>query len=339
MVIWQHRGWLTRLLWPLSLLFRLFVWLRRKAYLSGIFSSVRLPVPVVVVGNIFIGGTGKTPMTIWLVDILKRAGFHPGVVSRGYGAKGSLPEEVTPDTSPANSGDEPLLIRLNADCPVVIGRRRVDAAQLLLARYPETDIIVSDDGLQHYEMQRDIEIIMFDGRGAGNGWLLPAGPLREPVTRKRDFTVVNSMNYPAPANLIYSPDIFLMHLSGDEAQQLCDRSRKMPLTELSDKAAHGHLRLAAVAGIGHPLRFFIMLKGFHLDIIEFPLPDHFDYKNNPFEKMEADIILLTEKDAVKCARIGEIAKDTRIWVVPVKAQLDAVLEQKIVEKCRECGIT
>lgn len=338
MAIWQYRGWLAQLLWPLSLVFRLVVWLRRKAYLAGFFRSFRLPVPVVVVGNIFIGGTGKTPLTIWLVEALRRAGFCPGVVSRGYGSKGGEPKEVLLDTLPASSGDEPLLIRLNAACPVVVGCRRVDAARFLLERHPEVDVIVSDDGLQHYALQRDVEIVLFDGRGAGNGWMLPAGPLREPLTRRGDFTVVNSMNYPAPGNPIYAPDIFLMQLEGDEAEQLIDRSRRMRLTDLSEKARHGALRIAAVAGIGNPARFFTMLRTAHLNGAAFPLPDHFDYATNPFSEIDADVILITEKDAVKCARIEAIAKDTRIWVVPVKAQLDHGLEEKIVEKCRGYGV-
>ncbi|WAW09230.1 tetraacyldisaccharide 4'-kinase [Oxalobacter vibrioformis] len=337
MAIWQDRGRLAGLLWPLSLLFRLVVWARRKAYQAGFFKSSKLPVPVVVVGNIFIGGTGKTPLVIWLAKALTRAGFHPGVVSRGYGAKGKLPEEVLPDSLPGNTGDEPLLIRLNAGCPVVVGKKRVDAARLLLERHPDVNVIISDDGLQHYAMQRDIEMVLFDGRGAGNGWMLPAGPLREPVSRRRDFTVVNSMNYPAPGNLIYSPDIFLMQLAGDTAEMLMDRSRRMTLAELSESGRHGRLRIAAVAGIGNPARFFVMLKTARLEVQTCPLPDHFDYASNPFEKMDADIILVTEKDAVKCARIAAIAKDTRIWVVPVRAQLDDGLEQKIVEKCREYG--
>jgi tetraacyldisaccharide 4'-kinase len=336
--IWQHRGRLARLLWPLSLVFRLIVWLRCKAYKKGLFKSFRLPVPVVVVGNIFIGGTGKTPMTIWLVQTLKQAGFRPGVVSRGYGSKNRLPKEVLPDATANSSGDEPLLIRLNADCPVVTGRRRVDAARFLLERYPEVNVIVSDDGLQHYAMHRDIEIVLFDGRGAGNGWMLPAGPLREPVTRHRDFTVVNSMNYPAPGNLIYSPDIFLMQLRGDSAEQLADRSRHMSLKKISEKAQHDRLKIAAAAGIGNPVRFFTMLKMERLKIAEIPLPDHFDYAFNPFAGIDADMILITEKDAVKCAQIEAIARDTRIWVVPVKAQLDDGLEQKIAEKCREYGV-
>ena len=337
MTIWQSRGRLAVLLWPLSLLFRLIVRIRQKAYRVGLFRSTELPVPVVVVGNIFIGGTGKTPFVIWLAEVLRYAGFHPGVISRGYGSKGGNPQEVFPGSLPKESGDEPLLIRLNAACPVVVGRKRVDAARFLLAQHPEVDVIISDDGLQHYAMQRDIEIVLFDGRGAGNGWLLPAGPLREPISRFRDFTVVNSVNYPAPSNLIYSPDIFLMQLVGDTAEMLMDRSKRVTLAELAEKARHDRLRIVAVAGIGNPNRFFVMLKTASLDVQEFPLPDHFDYAASPFGGIDADIILITEKDAVKCARIDAIAKDARIWVVPVRARLDDGLEQKIVEKCREYG--
>lgn len=338
MAVWQGRGVLACLLWPLSLLFRLVVWLRQRAYRAGIFRSWKLPVPVVVVGNIFIGGTGKTPMVIWLVEVLKRAGFCPGVVSRGYGSASRQPQEVFPHSLPSLGGDEPLLIRMRTDCPVVVGRKRVEAALLLLRQHPEVDVIVSDDGLQHYAMQRDIEVVLFDGRGAGNGWMLPAGPLREPLSRRRDFTVVNSLNYPAPGNLIYSPDIFLMQLRGEWAERLADRADRMTLAELSARARLEKWRVAAAAGIGNPVRFFLMLKAVFPEMAAYPLPDHFDYAVNPFERVQADLILITEKDAVKCVHSEAIAQDRRIWVVPAEAQLDDGLEGKIVERCRGCGI-
>jgi tetraacyldisaccharide 4'-kinase len=336
--LWRYRGIAAALLWPVSLLFKIIVKLRITAYRIGIFRAHRLPVPVVIVGNIYIGGTGKTPMTIWVADVLKRANFQPGIISRGYGSKNIHPKEVHPDSDAKACGDEPILIRQKTNCPVVIGRNRPAAAKHLLQLHPQVDIIISDDGLQHYAMDRDIEIVLFDNRGAGNGWMLPAGPLREPLSRHRDFTVVNSMNFPAPGNRIYSRELFHMQLQGDEAEQLINRSRRISLDELAENAQSTGLKIAAVAGIGNPWRFFMMLKMRKIQPDEYPQPDHFEYTNNPFAKIDADVILITEKDAVKCAQIKAIAEDERIWVVPVKAHIDGDLEQKILERCREYGV-
>jgi len=194
---WLRRGPLACALWPLSRLFRALAAARAGLYRTGVFKAVRLPVPVVVVGNIFIGGTGKTPLTIWLVEALRAAGFTPGVISRGHGGKGEGAHEVTPASSAQQAGDEPLLIARRTGCPVMVGRARAEAGRALLAAHPEVDVLVADDGLQHYALGRDVEIVLFDGRGVGNGWLLPAGPLREPPSRRRDFTVVNAPEIPA----------------------------------------------------------------------------------------------------------------------------------------------
>lgn len=327
---WQRRGLLACLLWPLSLLFGLVATLRRRLYAAGWQASVRLPVPVIVVGNIFVGGTGKTPLTIWLVQALRQAGYVPGVISRGYAAQsgdGQLAVQHVSTTSLAAAvGDEPLLIAARAQCPVVVGRNRVAAAEALLQAHPEVNLILSDDGLQHYRLQRDIEIVLFDARGAGNGWLLPAGPLREPASRSRDFTVVNAATMPAamPASAIR------MQLVGEQAEQLGDPSRTRALAGLQDPA----LRLAAAAGIGNPQRFFSMLTAAGLRFEALALPDHHDFSDNPFAALQAEIILITEKDAVKCRQIETIRNDPRIWVVPVTAQIDAALSQQILEKLR-----
>ncbi len=332
MSVWMRRGLVARLLWPLSLLFRLVVAVRRFGYRKGWFKSVRLPVPVVVVGNIFVGGTGKTPVVIWLVDVLKRAGFHPGVISRGYGASGNLPREVLHSSRPSEAGDEPLLIVQKTGCPLVVCRNRAEAGRHLLSLHPEVDIIVSDDGMQHYALKRDVEIMLFDSRGGGNQWMLPAGPLREPLSRKGDFTIINGRNYPSPGNPIYTPELYRMQLKNDRVEQLVDRNRCMRLADMQGE-------IVAAAGIGNPARFFNTLRQAGLSFSEMPLPDHFDFSFNPFAQVRADRILITEKDAVKCAQIAGLKDDGRLWVVPVRAEFDDnEPERRIVEKCRGCQI-
>ncbi|MEO6922163.1 MAG: tetraacyldisaccharide 4'-kinase [Collimonas sp.] len=327
---WQRRGWLACVLWPLSLLFGLLAALRRWLYAAGWQASTRLPVPVIVVGNIFVGGTGKTPLTIWLVQALRQAGYVPGVISRGYAAQSGdgkpLVQQVGASSLAAEVGDEPLLIAGRAQCPVMVGRDRVAAAQALLQAHPEVNLILSDDGLQHYRLQRDIEIVLFDARGAGNGWLLPAGPLREPATRRRDFTVVNAPSIPAsmPTTSIR------MQLVGDQVERLSDPMQARALASLRDPA----LKITAAAGIGNPQRFFSMLSAAGLVFDSMALPDHHDFSDNPFAALQAEVILITEKDAVKCRQIASIKNDPRIWVVPVTAQIDAALSQQILEKLR-----
>ncbi|WP_329956713.1 tetraacyldisaccharide 4'-kinase [Collimonas humicola] len=327
---WQRRGLLACLLWPLSLLFGLLAALRRRLYAAGWQASIRLPVPVIVVGNIFVGGTGKTPLTIWLVQALRQAGYVPGVISRGYAAQSSdgKPQvrQVNAASLAAEVGDEPLLIASRAQCPVVVGRDRVAAAQALLQAHPEVNLILSDDGLQHYRLQRDIEIVLFDSRGAGNGWLLPAGPLREPASRRRDFTVVNAPAIPASMPV----DSIRMQLAGDRAERLADPTDARPLASLGDAAS----KIVAAAGIGNPQRFFSMLSAAGLSFETLALPDHHDFSDNPFAALQAELILITEKDAVKCRQIASIKNDPRIWVVPVTAQIDAALSHQILEKLR-----
>lgn len=325
---WQRRGPLAWILWPVSLLFRALTALRRILYRTGLLNSFRLPVPVIIVGNIYVGGTGKTPLVIWLVEELRRAGLVPGVISRGYGARNDTPSPVTPDSQPGEVGDEPALIARRTRCPVTVGRDRVAAARALLSIHPDVNVIVSDDGLQHYRLERDVEIVLCDARGNGNGWMLPAGPLREPPSRRRDFTVVNA----AKSLVADSASIFRMELVGEVAERLSDRHQSMPLREFA--TAGKSRRITAAAGIGNPARFFNMLRAAGLAVDEMPLPDHYDFAVNPFADINADIILITEKDAVKCTRIDMINSDPRIWVVPVTARIDRALANRIVEKCR-----
>jgi tetraacyldisaccharide 4'-kinase len=326
---WLRRGPLAIALWPLSLPFRGLAALRRLLFRTGVLASERLPVPVIVVGNIFIGGTGKTPLTIWLVEQLRAAGLRPGVISRGHGGEGeSGPREVLPGSSAREVGDEPLLIAARTGCPVVVGRRRAQAGRHLLERHPEVDVLVTDDGLQHYALQRDVELVLFDGRGVGNGWTLPAGPLREPASRRRDVTVVNTPELtPALARAVGGRP-WQMRLAGDYAEQLRDTAQRVPLAELKGK------RIVAAAGIGNPARFFTMLKQAGLQVRELPLPDHHDFLDDPFRGVDADLILITEKDAVKCRQLEHLNNDPRLWVVPVAAQIDPAMAAYIVEKCR-----
>ncbi|MES2319158.1 MAG: tetraacyldisaccharide 4'-kinase [Pseudomonadota bacterium] len=327
---WQRRGALACALWPVSLLFRVLSGLRAWMYRVGVRKSTRVPVPVVVVGNIFVGGTGKTPLTIWLAGVLLDAGYTPGVISRGHGSSDAAPREVTSASTAAQVGDEPLLIARRSGCPVVVGRARAAAAQALLATHPEVNILISDDGLQHYALRRDVEIVLFDGRGAGNGWLLPAGPLREPVSRRRDFTIVNAPELTPALRAAVGGQAYQMRLAGGVAEPLArmGQGQGVALASLAEK------RIVAAAGIGNPGRFFAMLRGEGLTFAELALPDHHDFLDQPFARLDADIILITEKDAVKCGQIEHLKDDPRLWVVPVTAQIDAALAKQIVEKCR-----
>ena len=189
---WQQRGPLAWAMTPLACVFGAVAFARRAAFALGWLKSVRIRVPVVVVGNVTVGGTGKTPTVIALVQALRSAGFTPGVVSRGYGAKITQPTLVTPTSNAAQAGDEPLLIARRTGAPVFVCPDRVAAAEALCNAHRDVDVIVSDDGLQHYRLERDAEIVVFDHRLGGNGFLLPAGPLREPLSRKRDATLINN---------------------------------------------------------------------------------------------------------------------------------------------------
>jgi tetraacyldisaccharide 4'-kinase len=334
---WLRRGGLASALWPVSLLFRALVGLRRRLYAAGVLKAHRVGKPVIVVGNIFIGGTGKTPFTIWLVQTLQQAGFKPGVISRGYLSEAEKPLSVSSVSNPQQAGDEPVLIASRTCCPVMIGRNRVETAHALLDRHPEVNVIVSDDGLQHYALARDLEVMLFDARGTGNGWMLPAGPLREPASRRCDFAVYNlqSSEFQIKESGPHAENEYVMRLVPGLLQSLADPTLTKPLKALcSGAAVQGKARIVAAAGIGNPARFFAMLNLAGLVFEELPLPDHYGYQDNPFHALQADIILITEKDAVKCRQIEPIRQDHRIWVVPVNADIDDSLAARILERVR-----
>jgi len=321
---WQKRGLTAWLLWPLSCCFGAIALARRFAFRHGIFKVTAVGLPVVVVGNVTVGGTGKTPTVIALVSALQAAGRHPGVVSRGYGgtARSGTPLAVMAESDPSQAGDEPTLIARRTGVPVMVCPDRVAAVRALQAAHPEVDVIISDDGLQHYRLARDVEIVVFDQRLGGNGFLLPAGPLREPMSRKRDATLINDPFARTPPPW---PATWLISLAPQDAWCVSDPTQRRPLTSFANQ------NVLAAAGIGSPERFFAMLRDFGIHPKTMPLPDHHRFDATLFAKESADAILVTEKDAVKCAGWH----DARLWAVPVTAVLDPRLIALVVEKV--CG--
>jgi len=315
---WYGRCRYRFLLLPLSLIFFLLVALRRMAYRAGLFSVQRLPVPVIVVGNLGVGGSGKTPLTLCIVQWLAELGYHPGIISRGYGGRARAPMPVKADSDPALVGDEPVLLARRAACPLWIGRKRAEAGRRLLAFHPEVDVLVADDGLQHYALHRDMEIVVVDGlRGFGNGRLLPAGPLREPLGRLAtvDAAVVNGGN---PDDFILLPPSFAMRLSGATFRNLCEPSRTATAADLAGVGRQLH----ALAGIGHPQRFFDHLERLGLSVVPHAFPDHHAYAA---EDLPTGTLLMTEKDAVKCAAFAP----PDAWFLAVDAELEAGLKPLI----------
>jgi tetraacyldisaccharide 4'-kinase len=324
---WLERQWyritpLHLLLIPLSLIFGLLSAIRRFLYRNHVLKSEKLPVPVIVVGNITVGGSGKTPLTLWLAQQLGSEGWHPGIVSRGYRGKASFPRVVSPSDSADSVGDEPLLMAQRNLCPVWVGGNRAAAAHALLQAHPECDVILSDDGLQHYRLRRDFEIAVVDGiRRFGNRLLLPAGPLREPPSRLEEVDAI-VINNGETRNGEYR-----MQLEGSVFHNLLN-----PETIVRPSDLHG-LRLYAIAGIGHPQRFFEHLASLGLDIQAHPFPDHHCFTPADLAFTDADAILMTEKDAVKCASFAT----EKCWVLRVDAQIDPALTQHILERIAPDG--
>lgn len=347
----------TALLLPVSWLFRLAAALRRALYRCHALTAHRLAVPVIVVGNLTLGGSGKTPLVIALVRQLAAQGYRPGVISRGYGrseTRGGAERgaehpvqgraiEVKPGSNAAISGDEPLLIARATSAPVFVDADRVRAGRALLAAHPDVNVIVSDDGLQHYALARDIEIAVFDARGAGNGQLLPAGPLREPLSRATGLTALvhNAPTSHAANNGLHQrfPAMRAMQLLPQRCYRLTNPAQTCAIEQLAERVArHGAdgtantaiTGIAAIAGIGHPARFFATLRAAGLAPIECPFPDHHAFTRADLAAISAPTIIMTEKDALKCSAFN----DARIWVLPVTAHLDAAFYDLILEKLR-----
>lgn len=301
-------------LWPLSALFRALVGLRARLYRAGVKRKVELPVPVVVVGNVTAGGTGKTPFVIWLARELAERGRAPGIVTRGYGGRAAQwPRRVTPESSPDDVGDEPVLLAARTGRPVHAGPDRVAAAEALLRDAPEVDVVLSDDGLQHYRLARAFEIAVVDGaRGLGNGLCLPAGPLREPAERLAsvDALVVNGDGARAAGLPGADRDVprVTMKLAVSRVYRLFDGA-ETTLAEFAGRTVH------AVAGIGNPERFFRTLEDAGITVLRHPLPDHARLRPEHLPREPAVPVLTTEKDAVKLR--GVVRDD--VWCVAVDA--------------------
>ncbi|MDP3608767.1 MAG: tetraacyldisaccharide 4'-kinase [Methylophilus sp.] len=307
---WQSKRFAHYLLLPLSWLFAALSFGRRLLYRFNILPSHRLAVPVIVVGNITVGGTGKTPLVIYLVEQLKAAGYTPGIISRGYGGKQI--GLVTADSAPALMGDEPVLMARRAGVPVSVNPDRVAAGQALLNSYQNCNVIVSDDGLQHLRLQRDIEIVLVNKQALGNQCLLPAGPLREQVSRLQSVNmVVNSGEAP----LLLKDDAlsaYQMRVKGDIFHSLNEQQSHSAMF-FKDRVVY------AFAAIGHPERFFKSLTTLGLRFNTRTFPDHHPFKLEDFTDVQHETILMTEKDAVKCQSLP--LHDA--WYLPIQAELFA----------------
>jgi len=320
--IWYGDMFIGLCLMPLGFVFADIVRFRRFLYRLGVLKSHKLAVPVIIVGNITVGGTGKTPLVIWLANWLRQQGFKPGVISRGYGgqtdASAAMPYWVEADSSPARVGDEALLIKRQTGCPVVVCPLRAEAAHYLL-RTADCDLIIADDGLQHYALQRDIEIAVIDGvRRFGNGYCLPAGPLREPISRLQevDFVVVNGEKS--------EQGHFSMALPGDVAINLATGEQRS-LASFVGADCH------AMAGIGNPGRFFALLAQAGLACSTLSFPDHHQFCPQDLLIKGDGPVLMTEKDAVKCAAFAT----DRHWYVPVAALPEAGFSERLLIRLRE----
>lgn len=289
---WFRISPLSLLLAPVSWMFRSIVAVRRAFYDLGIFKVERLPVPVIIVGNLIVGGTGKTPLVAWLADWLKTQGYRPGIVLRGYASSADSPCEARAGDLPQVVGDEALLLAEGTRCPVWIGRDRAAAGRALLQQHGDCNLILSDDGLQHYGLARDLEIAVEDSRGYGNGLLLPAGPLREPAGRHVDVTIVNGDAPVAKKRQFRHGPIFAMRIV-PVGFFLMDGA-DVPVSTLRNQ------RLHAVAGTGNPGRFFATLRELGLQFVSHEFPDHHAFKPHDLDFDQCDRVLMTEKDAVKC---------------------------------------
>ena len=316
---WASTNVLAILLLPISWVFCLLVWARRRAYQWGLIAVQRLPVPVIVVGNITVGGTGKTPLVIRLVEQLRQSGYRPGVVSRGYGGQSETwPQDVFPDSDPMMTGDEPVLIARRTGCPVCVGPDRPEAAKRLVEK-SACDVIISDDGMQHYALYRDLEIAVLDGkRRLGNGFCLPAGPLRECRGRLKEagLVVINGEHSHGETSMTLVPGNLV---------NMADPEKTQSLDSFSGESVH------ALAGIGNPSRFFDTLRTAGLHPIEHAFPDHHRFSADELSFDDQLPVIMTEKDAVKCFSFAR----PQYWYLMVYAETDPLIIDRINRVLKE----
>lgn len=315
---WYRRGAIAWLLWPASLAFGLVVLARILLYKVRLLRSVHPGIPVIVVGNIVAGGSGKTPLVVWIAEFLRANGWHPGIVSRGYGRKGSAPRAATIADAAQDVGDEPILLSRRSGCPVWVGADRVATAAALRKAHADVDVLILDDGLQHYRIRRDLEIAVLDARGTGNGFLLPAGPLREPKWRLRTVDAV-------VCNGFRREKAFTMQLEGETLHRMTDAADRRPARAFAGTKVH------AVAGIGDPNRFFLHLVRHGLKPVPHPFPDHHPFKPEDLDFAGVDPVVMTEKDAVKLRH----AARPSWWVLPVTARPDAAFGDWLLGRLNE----
>jgi len=311
--LWYGKHPLSIVLVPLAWCYQLSMIMRHLLYQSGILPTQKLNVPVIVVGNIVVGGTGKTPLVIWLTEYLKEKGYRPGIVSRGYKSKVTQwPQQVRKDSNPELVGDEPVLVARKTGCPVAIAPNRYVAAKALI-EHEQVDIVICDDGLQHYALERDIEIAVIDGiHRHGNGRCLPAGPLREPVGRLKsvDMIVCNSGALHGEFEMQYIP------------QKLCsvtDENNHCDIDQFRNNSIH------AIAGVGNPTRFFSSLRGRGVRVIEHKFPDHYQFRAEDIFFADDFPVVMTEKDAVKCT---EFASEQH-WYLPINVNMTNAFEHRL----------
>ncbi len=315
---WRRKNALFYLvLIPFSWLFAAATKLRRSLYRQGFLKSYALSVPVIVVGNINVGGSGKTPVVIWLLEQLKQHGYRPGVISRGYGGSAKTPTSVSVNSSASSVGDEPVLIASRCACPVWVGACRVEVATALLKANTDCNIIISDDGLQHYALRRTVEIAVIQpGQHHGKLRLLPAGPLREPLER---LDIVDAIICNGKKNKAAE---FEMQLIGEQFYNLLDYNMKASAADFKHKS------IIALAGIGKPARFFEHLNKLGLAFSSMSFSDHHAFSAQDLDNLHCDVLLMTEKDAVKCKAFAQ----AHHWVLPVQASIEAGLMPLILNK-------